>query len=210
LPPRRAELSPDRGAAVRLPTPCLRHPPTRQRGSTGARRLSRGFVVPSALESSGVHSGSARKPLRPRRCLPLRSVLAVSTTSTVCSAIRSCPGFPAQRSWDSTAPIGLSRLARVPPSPAFPPLLALSDGPASGSRSRLHHPMHLQGFAPCRGPKPATESTVVASSWFPACWDPSPMGVLGGTVTVAAPSPERADRARRLCGTFRSRHVFRL
>lgn len=85
--------------------------------------------------------------LEPRRYLPLRSVLVVSTTSTVYSAIHPRTGFPAQHSWGS---------AHLPGIPASRgplryrrglPLLNLMTGPASAVTSASTRPSVLQGFA---------------------------------------------------------------
>ena len=85
--------------------------------------------------------------LEPRLCLPLCSVLVVSTTSTVYSAIHPCPGFPAQHSWGSAHPSGSSRLARATPFPARPSPPALDDSLCLNSHFRFHSSSALQGFA---------------------------------------------------------------
>jgi len=88
----------------------------------------------------------ARRPTERGFFLPLRSVLAVSTTSTACSAIHSCPGFPARHSWDSTFSWD-SRFARASAFPLRPSPPGVTDRPCLRSRFRLHRSTHLQGFA---------------------------------------------------------------
>jgi hypothetical protein len=114
-------------------------------GCTPSRAPLLRFDSPSALESSGVHSVpdpkvGSRPEGRPAAALPqpLSSVLAVSTASTACSAICSCPGFPAQHSWGSY-PSGLFPVCedRAVSGAVFPswPSLVRS---CLRSRSRFH------------------------------------------------------------------------
>lgn len=83
----------------------------------------------------------------PRRYLPLRSVLVVSTTSTVCSAIHPRPGFPGQRSWGSAHPPGFPASRGPLRLRCDLPLLNLMTGPASAVTSASTRPSVLQGFA---------------------------------------------------------------
>ncbi len=103
------------------------------------------FGSPPALESSGVHSVpdpkvGSRPEGRPAAALPqlLRSVRAVSTASTACSAICSCPGFPAQHSWGSYPsglfPVCEDRAVSDAVVPSWPSLVRS----CLRSRSRLH------------------------------------------------------------------------
>jgi len=109
--------------------------------------------------------------LEPRLCLPLRSVLAVSTTSTVCSAIHPRPGFPAQRSWGSVHPSGSSRLARAAPLPARPSPPELDGRLCLRSHFRFHLAIGPSGVCSSRRPSSLT-------SGFPRVRTRLPPGLL--------------------------------
>jgi hypothetical protein len=86
--------------------------------------------------------------LESRRYLPLCSALAVSTASTVCSAIHPCSGFPVQRSWGSAHPPGIPASRGPLRYRRDLPLLNLMTGSASAVASACAVPSVLQGFAP--------------------------------------------------------------
>jgi hypothetical protein len=122
--------------------------------------------------------------LEPRLCLPLCSVLAVSTASTVCSAIHPCSGFPVQRSWGSAHPPGIPASRGPLRYRRDLPLLNLMTGSASAVAFAIAEPSVLQGFAP-RGDRHRSHSVSLLQGL---------VSLLGFSLWDLAPSARLAPR----------------
>ena len=209
------------------------HPsPAVSKAARPARAPLSRFFSPSAHESGGVHSiafapkgsGSHDPKVASAAALPqpLCSVRVVSTTSTACSAIHSCPGFPGSTlvGLDSPFRVFPTREGRAVTGTAFPSW-PFSLRSCLRSRSRLHRragppgvcsdtPSRCSWRLPrtealgCSEPRLGAESTVVASVWFPSRRDSLPHGLLlvgpitpeGARVPSRIPNCERAPRHR--------------
>jgi hypothetical protein len=137
--------------------------------------------------------------IEPRRCLPLRSALAVSTASTVCSAVHPCPGFPVQHSWGSAHPPGIPASRGPLRSRRDLPLLNLMPGPAFAVTSVCTGHRSFRGLL--------IEATVIARIQFPSCEDSSPSwaSLCGTSLHPLVSLPEGRLTCRRCASKLANR-----